>query len=103
MTCEKLKAKGLVSRVMVDFSHANSEKQFKNQLKVGANIATQIESGSDSVFGVMIESHLNEGNQKVGPLSSLKYGVSITDSCIGWKDTEELLRGLAQSVKKRNS
>ena len=103
MTCEKLKAKGLVSRVMVDFSHANSEKQFKNQLKVGANIATQIESGSDSVFGVMIESHLNEGNQKVGPLSSLKYGVSITDSCIGWKDTEGLLRGLAQSVKKRNS
>ena len=102
-TCEKLRAKGLVSKVMVDFSHANSEKQFKNQLKVGENIASQIEDGSDSVFGVMIESHLNEGNQKVGPLSSLKYGVSITDSCIGWKDTELLLRRLAQSIKKRNS
>ena len=102
-TCEKLKAKGLVSRVMVDFSHANSEKKFKNQIKVGENIANQIENGSDSVFGVMIESHLNEGNQKVGPLSSLQYGVSITDSCIGWDDTEQLLRGLAQSVKKRNS
>ncbi|MDC0983498.1 3-deoxy-7-phosphoheptulonate synthase, partial [Candidatus Thioglobus sp.] len=102
-TCEKLKAKGLVSRVMVDFSHANSEKKFKNQIKVGENIANQIENGSDSVFGVMIESHLNEGNQKVGPLSSLQYGVSITDSCIGWDDTEQLLRDLAQSVKKRNS
>ena len=88
---------------MVDFSHANSEKQFKNQIKVGENIANQIENGSDFVFGVMIESHLNEGNQKVGPLSSLQYGVSITDSCIGWDDTEQLLRGLAQSVKKRNS
>ena len=51
----------------------------------------------------MIESHLNEGNQKVGPLSSLKYGVSITDSCIGWDDTEQLLKDLAESVKKRNS
>ena len=66
-TCEKLKSKGLVSKVMVDFSHANSEKQFKNQLKVGANIASQIENGSESVFGVMIESHINEGNQKLDP------------------------------------
>ena len=102
-TCERLKGKGLVSKVMVDFSHANSEKQFKNQLKVGADVASQIESGSESIFGVMIESHLNEGNQKVGPLSSLKYGVSITDSCIGWNDTEELLRALAKSVKIRNN
>jgi len=102
-TCERLKSKGLVAKVMVDFSHANSEKQFKNQLKVGADVASQIENGSESIFGVMIESHLNEGNQKVGPLSSLKYGVSITDSCIGWNDTEELLRALAKSVKIRNN
>ena len=102
-TCEKLKEKGVVSKVMVDFSHANSEKQFKNQLKVGANIAAQIEEGSESIFGVMIESHINEGNQKVGPLPSLKYGVSITDSCIGWDDTETLLRDLAKSIKSRNS
>jgi len=102
-TCERLKNKGLVSKVMVDFSHANSEKQFKNQLKVGADVASQIENGSKSIFGVMIESHLNEGNQKVGPLTSLKYGVSITDSCIGWNDTEELLRALAKSVKIRNN
>ena len=102
-TCHRLKSKRLVSKVMVDFSHANSEKQFKNQLKVGADVASQIESGSESIFGVMIESHLNEGNQKVGPLSSLKYGVSITDSCIGWNDTEEILRALAKSVKIRNN
>ena len=102
-TCERLKGKGLVSKVMIDFSHANSEKQFKNQLKVSADVASQIENGSESIFGVMIESHLNEGNQKVGPLTSLKYGVSITDSCIGWNDTEELLRALAKSVKVRNN
>jgi len=102
-TCDRLKGKGLVSKVMIDFSHANSEKQFKNQLKVGADVASQIENGSESIFGVMIESHLNEGNQKVGPLTSLKYGVSITDSCIGWNDTEELLRALAKSVKIRNN
>lgn len=102
-TCYALSKKSLVPKVMVDFSHANSEKQYKNQLKVGANIASQIENGSNSIFGVMIESHLNEGNQKVGPLSSLKYGVSITDSCIGWGDTEMLLRDLAKSVKVRNN
>jgi len=102
-TCDRLNSKRLVSKVMIDFSHANSEKQFKNQLKVGADVASQIENGSESIFGVMIESHLNEGNQKVGPLTSLKYGVSITDSCIGWNDTEELLRALAKSVKIRNN
>ena len=100
-TCERLKRKGLVSKVMIDFSHANSEKKFKNQLNVGADVASQIENGSESIFGVMIESHLNEGNQKVGPLASLKYGVSITDGCIGWNDTEELLRALAKSGKIR--
>ena len=102
-TCERLKNKGLVSKVMIDFSHANSEKKFKNQLNVGADVASQIENGSESIFGVMIESHLNEGNQKVGPLASLKYGVSITDGCIGWSDTEELLRALARSVNIRNN
>jgi 3-deoxy-7-phosphoheptulonate synthase len=51
----------------------------------------------------MIESHLNEGNQAIGPLESLKYGVSITDSCIGWDDTENLLKTLAQAVQKRNA
>jgi 3-deoxy-7-phosphoheptulonate synthase len=93
----------LLPKVMVDFSHANSQKQFKNQLKVGEDIAKQIESGSEDIFGVMIESNINEGNQAVGPLETLEYGVSITDSCINFSDTEILLRKLAKSVNIRNS
>jgi 3-deoxy-7-phosphoheptulonate synthase len=100
---EQLLADGLNHRVMVDFSHANSEKQFKNQLKVGRDVAEQIASGSQKIFGVMIESNINEGNQPVGPLESLKYGVSITDSCINWEDTETLLKTLAQSVRTQNT
>ncbi len=102
-TCHLLEEKGLLSRVMVDFSHANSQKKYKNQLKVGENIGNQIEQGSERIFGVMIESHLNEGSQKVGPLDTLEYGVSITDACIGWEDTERLIRSLATSVKSRNN
>jgi 3-deoxy-7-phosphoheptulonate synthase len=93
----------LLPKVMVDFSHANSQKQFKNQLKVGEDIAKQIENGSEDIFGVMIESNINEGNQAVGPLETLEYGVSITDSCINFSDTEILLRKLAKSVNIRNS
>ena len=100
---QELAQAGVLDKVMVDFSHANSEKKFKNQLKVGADVAAQIAQGSDKVFGVMIESNLNEGNQCIGPLESLEYGVSITDSCIGWDDTENLLRSLAQAVREKNS
>jgi len=102
-TVGKLRAEGLLDKVMVDFSHANSQKKFKNQLLVGDDIAGQIGAGSQDIFGVMIESHINEGNQSVGPLESLEYGVSITDSCIGWKDTENLLKTLAQAIQKRNA
>lgn len=102
-TTERLAASKLPQRLMVDFSHANSEKKFKNQIKVGADIAKQISNGSERISGVMIESHLNEGNQPVGVLKSLEYGVSITDACIGWDDTEKLLRTLAKSVHIKNS
>ena len=102
-TCKVLADKELLARVMVDFSHANSQKKYKNQLKVGEDIASQVEQGSERIFGVMIESHLKEGNQKVGPLDSLKYGVSITDACIGWEDTDSLIRTLAKSVKSRKN
>lgn len=102
-TVSQLRQANLLDKVMVDFSHANSQKQFKNQLLVGDDIAEQISQGSKDIFGVMIESHINEGNQPVGPLESLKYGVSITDSCIGWEDTENLLKTLAQAVQKRNA
>ena len=93
--CEALESNNLPARLMVDFSHANSEKQHKNQLKVGAEIIKQRQNGSDKVFGVMIESHLNEGNQPINTIDKLKYGVSITDACLGWNDSETLLRDLA--------
>ena len=88
---------------MVDFSHANSEKKFKNQLLVGDEIARQIATGAGKIFGVMVESNINEGNQPVAALESLKYGVSITDGCINWEDTQTLLKKLAKSVAAVNA
>ena len=100
---KQLRENDLLDKIMVDFSHANSQKQFKNQLKVGDDVANQIRAGSKEIFAVMIESNINEGNQAIGPLKSLEYGVSITDSCIGWEDSETLLRTLAQAVREKNS
>lgn len=99
----KLQEKGLKARFMVDCSHGNSEKNHKNQPKVAACLADQIAAGEDAVMGVMIESHINEGAQKVPKegKEGLKYGVSITDACIGWEDTEAVLENLANAVRKR--
>jgi len=90
---------------MVDFSHANSNKDFRNQPKVSANIANQISGGQKGISGVMIESHLVEGNQSATgkKLEEMTYGQSITDACINWSDTEVVLRQLAAAVKKRRS
>lgn len=99
--CEILAENKLTPRLMVDFSHANSEKKHKNQIKVGDDIIRQIRNGSDKVFGVMIESNLNEGNQKINTLDKLKYGVSITDACIGWEDSEVLLNDLASAINNK--
>ena len=93
----------LPARIMVDFSHANSNKQHKKQLDVGRNVASQIASGESRIFGVMIESHLMEGTQKVVPGKELIYGQSITDACLGWDDSEVLIRELAVAVKQRRS
>ncbi|NNC55383.1 MAG: 3-deoxy-7-phosphoheptulonate synthase, partial [Pseudomonadales bacterium] len=92
---------GVVDKVMVDFSHANSAKQFKRQLDVSTDIAAQLAAGSDKLFGVMIESHLVEGNQKVEPGKPITYGQSITDACIGWQDTEIVMAQLSEAVQKR--
>jgi 3-deoxy-7-phosphoheptulonate synthase len=99
----KLTSKGLPTRLMVDCSHGNSLKNHKNQPKVAADLAGQIAGGEEAIMGVMIESHINEGAQKVPPegKAGLKYGVSITDACIGWEDTESVLQGLADAVKAR--
>ena len=97
---QRLNESDLTPRVMVDFSHANSEKQFKKQLDVGENVARQIASGSDQIFGVMIESHLIEGKQALGSGDDLVYGQSITDGCIGWSDTEQILQTLSKAVQQ---
>lgn len=94
---------GLEPQVMIDFSHANSSKQFKKQLTVCDDICQQIASGEKAIVGVMIESHLVEGNQNPESGEPLVYGKSITDACIGWEDTEVALRQLAAAVKARRS
>ncbi|KAI9814812.1 MAG: Phospho-2-dehydro-3-deoxyheptonate aldolase amt16 [Pycnora praestabilis] len=100
---EKLAKNGMRQRLMVDCSHGNSEKNHKNQPKVAAVLGEQISKGEEAIMGVMIESHINEGSQKVPKegKAGLKYGVSITDACIGWEDTETVLANLASSVRKR--
>ncbi|KAI2635185.1 hypothetical protein GGS21DRAFT_543471 [Xylaria nigripes] len=100
---ESLAKAGLGQRLMVDCSHGNSEKNHKNQPKVAASIAEQVSKGETGIMGVMIESNINEGNQKVPKegKAGLTYGVSITDACIGWDDTVSVLDSLANAVKER--
>nr|POE51693.1 phospho-2-dehydro-3-deoxyheptonate aldolase, phenylalanine-inhibited [Quercus suber] len=98
-------AKSLNPRLMVDCSHGNSEKNHMNQPKVAHALAEQIKDGEDAIMGVMIESNINEGNQKVPKegKAGLKYGVSITDACINWEDTESVLAELAEAVAARRA
>ncbi len=105
--CKELEAAKLPATLMVDFSHANSSKQHKKQVEVAKDIAAQISGGSRQVFGVMVESHIHEGAQKFTPgkddVNALEYGKSITDACIGWGDSEEVLKVLSDAVKARRA
>lgn len=85
-------------KMMIDFSHANSRKQFKKQLDVGRTVANQIRGGEDRIMGVMIESNLVEGRQDLKPGKELTYGQSITDACVGWDDTLTLLDMLSEAI-----
>jgi len=98
-----LEKAGLRQRLMVDCSHGNSSKDHRNQPKVAEVLAQQIEKGETAIMGVMIESNINEGNQKVPKegKSGLQYGISITDACICFQDTESVLDRLADAVKQR--
>lgn len=98
-----LEKAGLTPQVMIDFSHANSSKQFKKQMDVGADVCGQIAGGEKAIVGVMVESHLVEGNQSLESGEPLVYGRSVTDACIGWEDTESLLRQLSDAVKQRRA
>jgi 3-deoxy-7-phosphoheptulonate synthase len=86
---------------MIDCSHANSRKDYRRQIEVGADIGRQIAAGERRIAGVMIESHLQEGRQDLVPGKPLAYGQSITDACIGFDDSVPLLEGLAESVRRR--
>jgi len=99
--CAELGHAGLAPRIMIDCSHANSQKQYERQLEVAHDIAAQIAGGDDRIIGAMVESHLNPGRQDLIPGQGLAYGVSITDACIGWDSTVVLLRELADAVRQR--
>ena len=88
---------GVTPKLMIDFSHANSNKDFTRQMVVAQNVAEQIQNGENNIMGVMVESHLVEGRQDKPEV----YGKSITDACIGWNTTEELLALLAHANQIR--
>lgn len=98
---KQLAKSGLTDNIMIDFSHANSSKDYKKQMLVAEDVAGQISQGNHAIFGVMVESHLVEGRQDLIEGSELCYGQSVTDACIGWDDTESLLATLNKSVLDR--
>ncbi|WEM43726.1 3-deoxy-7-phosphoheptulonate synthase [Photobacterium sp. DA100] len=99
-SCDTLASFDLPTRLVVDFSHGNCQKQHKRQLDVAADICQQIKSGSQFIAGIMAESFIAEGNQPVDSnnLSALTYGQSITDPCINWEDTVTMLDMLSEAV-----
>ena len=96
-----LQASGLRPNLMIDFSHANSQKQFKKQLDVAENVSQQIADGDVRIIGAMIEGHLVEGRQDYTDREALVYGQSITDPCISWEDSYLLLKKLSEAVQQR--
>ncbi|MCS7101920.1 MAG: 3-deoxy-7-phosphoheptulonate synthase AroG [Burkholderiaceae bacterium] len=99
--CQELARNGLAQRLMVDASHANSQKKHENQIPVCENLAQQLEAGEARLIGVMIESHLVAGRQDLVPGKPLVYGQSITDACLGWDDSVKVLERLAAGVRAR--
>ena len=99
--CADIGKAGLAARVMVDASHANSQKNHENQIPVCADIGRQVAGGDERIIGVMVESHLVAGRQDLKEGCALTYGQSITDACIGWDESVAVLEGLAESVRQR--
>jgi 3-deoxy-7-phosphoheptulonate synthase len=99
--CDSLIAARLAPILMIDCSHGNCSKDYLRQKVVARDIAAQLSEGDQRIVGVMLESHLNEGRQDHAPGCDLEYGKSITDACLGWSDTVELLHVLAASVRTR--
>jgi 3-deoxy-7-phosphoheptulonate synthase len=101
--CAVLGAAGLREQVMIDCSHANSGKAHERQIDVANDIAAQLCGGEQRIVGVMVESHLEAGRQDLKPGVPLRYGVSITDACLSWAQTEPVLETLAQAVRQRRN
>ena len=101
--CADLESHRLPSRLMVDCSHGNSQRNPARQAAVAADLARQIASGSRRIFGVMLESQLVEGRQNYAPDQALVYGQSITDACLGIEETEAILHTLADAVRMRRA
>ena len=100
---KELTAANVQTRLMIDCSHANSQKDHQRQIDVAKDIAQQISSGNENIMGVMIESHLVAGRQDVEDGKELVYGQSVTDACINWEDSVSILNNLADAVKQRRS
>ena len=100
---QQLEDVGISQRMVIDFSHGNSQKKHKQQLEVANDIMSQMRSGSSAIAGIMAESFIEEGNQKVLPDTPLEYGKSITDACLHWEDSEKLLRALASASRDRRT
>ena len=98
-----LEKSGLPARLMIDCSHANSRKQYHRQKYVCRDICNQLTDGDKRIVGVMIESNLVAGQQNLVASQKLVYGQSITDACINWTDTEQVLSGLAGAVRARRN
>ncbi len=101
MAASRMDKSNIPVRLMIDFSHANSRKNFARQKYVCQDVCVQIANGDQRIKGVMIESNLVEGNQALIKDRELVYGQSITDACIGWDDTVIILQALAEAVQKR--
>ena len=100
--CQQLAEFDLPQRLVVDFSHANCQKQHRKQIDVAKDICEQIKSNKNQIAGIMAESFIVEGNQPMTDINNLEYGKSITDPCLSWEDTATMLDLLATAIKDRN-
>ena len=103
LAAKSLAEAGIPGRIMIDCSHGNSSKDPAKQLVVGGNVATQVAAGDARIIGIMVESHLKAGRQDLIPGKALIYGQSITDACVGWEDTRNLIDLLADAVRQRRA
>ena len=94
-----LQKAGISTGVIIDCSHANSQKDYKLQRRAFLDVVEQIRHGNKLIVGVMLESFINEGSQPFAEPENLKYGISLTDGCVGWEETEELISYISKILR----